>query len=136
MVLPSLMDVVHQIDAMLPTFNPTVTAMLHLLALAGLAFAFDPDIVSFKGNRVRVLGSYVKDWQAALGVLVLLGVLAFYNRWIELLYGRTILNGQGALGVLVAEVPLIILRKSQRRMNLFWGGLIALGGFLVYLSFV
>lgn len=135
-VLQTLGNIIQELDAVAPTFGPTATVGLHLLALSGLAFAFDPDIVSFKGNRVRVMGSFVPDWQAALGVLALLGLLAFYNRCIELLYVLTILNGQGALGVLIVEIPMIILRKSQRRMNLFWGGIVAVGFLLVCLSFV
>lgn len=135
-LIPSATDLVHYIDTVLPTFGPTETALFHLLALTGLTFAFDPEIVSFKGNRVRVLGSYVPDWQAALGVLALIVVVAFYERWIGILYDVTILNGQGALGVLIAIVPVVILRKSHRRMNLFWGGLISLGLLLVYVSFV
>lgn len=136
MYLPSLMNMVQQIDSMFPTFGPSTTAMFHLMALAGFGVAFAPKIVSFKGNRVRVLGVFVKDWQAAVGVLALISILAVYNEWVASLYHLTILNGQGALGVLVVEVPLIILKRSQRRMNLFWGGLIAFGMFLVYLSFL
>lgn len=136
MELSIIMNVIRQIDAMFPAFGSSTTAMLHLFALAGLGVAFAPQIISFKGNRIRIFGIFVKNWQAAVGVLILIGIVAVYNELIGSLYNLTILNGQGALGVLVAEIPMIILMRSQRRINLFWGSLVALGGFLIFLSFV
>lgn len=133
---PVELDIAHSLNAILPSFGPTETAALHLLALAGLAFVVEPNFVSFKGGRIRVFGSFVTDLQAALGVICLIGVVAFHDTWIEMLYGVMILNGQGALGILVAEVPLIILSKTHRRMNVFWGGLLVCGLGLVYLSLV
>lgn len=138
MVFPMnlILDLLRQVDSIIPTFGADATAGFHLVALAGLAYSIEPNIVSFKGGRVRVFNSYVPDWLAALGVLILLVLLATINLWIDIIYRIAILNGQGALGVIVLLVPGIILRKSQRRFNLFWAMFAAVGLILLVASFV
>lgn len=109
------------VDSMLPTLPDEVVGAFYLIALAGMAFGMDVDIISFKGERVRVLGEFVTTERAVLGMFATLVILATYDWWSELILSAFVLTGWQAVGVVVMEIPLIIYSRSHRRMdNLMW----------------
>ncbi len=124
------------VDSLLPTLPAEIVGTLHLIGLAGIAFAADIETISFKGNRIRVLGEFVTTKDAVVGLVVTLVVLATYNWWAEHVYGIFILTGWQAFGAIAVEVPWILTSRSQRTMDpLLWG--IASGGvFLILMPWV
>lgn len=131
-----VLELVSHINSAFPDFGPTVTMAFNLVAVAGIALLVNPGFISFKGGRIRIFGKFVKDWQAAVGVLLLLTTIVFHETWIGLIYELAILNGQGALGVIILEIPVIVLAKTHRKLNWFWVSMILIGSGIIVISFM
>jgi len=115
------------VDSLLPPLSDEITGAFHMIALAGLAYGFDVEIVSFKGERIRVFGQYVTTRDAIIGIVATLAIIATYSWWSKSLYNVFVLTGWQASGVVCIEVTWLILSKSHRNMDEWTFGLLVDG---------
>lgn len=115
----------------LPTLPQDITLVLHLTALVGVAYGFDVEIISFKGNRVRVFGRYATNPRAVLALLTVFIILAMYDYWVELIYPLLIFSGWQAFGLILVTAAWTILSKSHRNIDIWIGSLLFGGLFLI-----
>lgn len=118
-------------DALLPALPQEVVGSLHTVALAGIAYAFDVPFISFKGERIRVFGTFVTTRTAVLAVLATFVVLAAYGWWSQQVYSVFVLTGWQAFGVICVETSWIILARTHRNLDR-WTAAMAASGTLLF----
>lgn len=135
-LINQFLNYAESIEALLPTLPREITITLHLIVIAGLVYALDIEIISFKGNRIRVFGKFADTKTAIAALTVTFAILATYNYWIEHVYNIIVLTGWQAFGLLMILMAGLILTKSHRKIDLWTFSMIIAGAFFFILPWI